>query len=493
MFSLYRIAAVALFWAGLVSAQKLRQEYPWYLTGDEIHSQLLSLSSNCPGVQFEMSSRSASTDVQLDVIHVSQGSTDGKKKAFFVFGEHARELISPETALVLLKNLCGQGDSMNADLVSKVLGSWSFVILPNGNPKSRVKVEAGEYCKRTNEDGVDLNRNFGDDHRNAQLAGKDDEMNPGPNGFSEPESQIVKDLVLEEKPDIFLSIHSGAYLLGTPWGYTPNKKVENEQQMMEVLKPISEKFCNGDCPYGDLAGMIGYKSEGCDIDWVKETLDTPFVFTWEIYVGSDIRKQYIEEAHSRSEGRSMGEEAKDFFWTNGQGALLQTKRQKRRLRGHLELKMPESEENPADCFNQFNPESQEETEAVTENWARAFLTLCDEVATLGKASNGTKAQATAASPADSQLPPSPSEAVPSFSDLAMQGSNATVPAKDDALKWFVTAPDAAAAPAPAASNRTKLMSVLDSWREMDKTWSTPSTDSNGDKMIKFSDFKFSPA
>merc|ERR1719321_881722 len=304
--------------------------------------------------------------ISLDVLHLSKEGGSPSKKAFFVSGEHARELISPESGLQLLRDICGQGNSMDQELVNKVMGTTSFVIIPNGNPVSRKKVEAGEYCKRTNEENVDLNRNFGDDHRDDSRAGADDEMNPGPSGFSEPESQIIRDLALQEKPDIFLSIHSGAYLLGTPFGYTADRKADDEQPMMEVLKPISEKFCNGGCPFGDLAGMIGYKSKGCDIDYVKESLDTPFVFTWEIYVGPDIRKQYIEEAHSRAEGRPMGGEAKDFFWTNGLG-LVQTKRQRRRLRGQamMELKMPDSEENPAVCFSQFNPESQEEPEAVT--------------------------------------------------------------------------------------------------------------------------------
>lgn len=366
----------------------LRDSYPWYKTGEEIHAEIQSLSTNCPGVQFDLSTRSANdadgTSIELDVIHLSKEGGSPSKKAFFVFGEHARELISPESGLQLLRDICGQGNSMDAELVNKVMGSTSFVIIPNGNPVSRKKVEAGEYCKRTNEENVDLNRNFGDDHRDNSRAGKDDEMNPGPRGFSEPESQIIRDLALQEKPDIFLSIHSGAYLLGTPFGYTADRKADNEQQMMEVLKPISEKYCNGGCPFGDLAGMIGYKSQGCDIDYLKETLDTPFVFTWEIYVGPDIRTYYQDEAASRSEGKEMSDETKQFFWGNSLGFLQTGSESHRQLRGRSKSMeksmMPESAEDPSDCFNQFNPESQVETQEVAENWAQAFLTLCDEVA-----------------------------------------------------------------------------------------------------------------
>lgn len=370
------------------SAQKLREQYPWYHLGDEIHSELDELSRDCAGVQFEFTTQSAKNrndeDVTLDVVRISQGSSEGKQKAFFVFGEHARELISPETGLSFVRTLCGQGDPTNQDQVARVLGNTTFVILPNANPVSRKEVEFGKYCKRTNEENVDLNRNFGDAHHDASIA-KDDEMNPGPKGFSEPESQIIKNLVLAEKPEIFLSVHSGAYLLGTPYGYTDKDKVDNEQHMLQVLKPISEQACNGGCPFGDLAGMIGYKSMGCDIDYVKETLDTPYVFTWEIYTGSDVRQYYEEEAHARTENRPMNKETSDFFWAKSLG-FLQTSSVKRQehLRGRNRALVPEDEQNVDDCFDQFNPKSQSDTETTTGIWTKAFLKLCDEVAILSR-------------------------------------------------------------------------------------------------------------
>jgi len=403
-----------------VPAQKLREQYPWYHLGSEIHSELDQLSRDCPGIQFEFTTESAKNsnldDVTLDVVRISQGPSDGKQKAFFVFGEHARELISPETGLSLVRTLCGQGDPGNQDLVARVLGNTTFVIMPNANPVSRKEVEFGKYCKRTNEENVDLNRNFGDAHHDNSIA-KDDEMNPGPKGFSEPESQIIKKLVLAEKPEIYLSVHSGAYLLGTPYGYTDKDKVDNEQHMLEVLKPISQQACNGGCPYGDLAGMIGYKSMGCDIDYVKETLNTPYVFTWEIYTGSDVRKFYEEEAHSRSEKRPMDKEASDFFWAKSLG-FLQTSTVKRHenLRGRKRSLVPEDEQDVNDCFDQFNPKSQAETDATTEAWTKAYLTLCDEVAIIsaggrisGASSASTDHSVASSAPAEASTTATPAQ------------------------------------------------------------------------------------
>jgi len=90
-----------------------------------------------------------------------------------------------------------------------------------------------------------LNRNWGDAHRDESLAGSGDETDPGPRGFSEPETELLKQLLDQVQPDIYLSIHSGAYLLGSPFGYTQNKLPKDLAAMAEVLQPISAQFCNG--------------------------------------------------------------------------------------------------------------------------------------------------------------------------------------------------------------------------------------------------------
>lgn len=77
-------------------------------------------------------------------------------KLFLLFGEHARELISPETGIKFLEKMCLSNDKNIAKLRSK----YQLKIILNGNPKSRIDVEKGDYCKRTNPNGVDLNRNW---------------------------------------------------------------------------------------------------------------------------------------------------------------------------------------------------------------------------------------------------------------------------------------------------------------------------------------------
>jgi hypothetical protein len=379
----------------------LGQTWPWYHSADSIHSSLQDLVGNCQGAEAVMSqttefnsAESAGTMVALDVLKISRSGSQTKKKAMLVFGEHAREIISPETALNFAKTLCGQGP--DAARASKVLDSVSFTIVPNANPLGRKQVEDGYYCKRTNEDGVDLNRNFGDAHHGEEKRG--DETNAGPHGFSEPESKMLKSLIDDERPDIYLSVHSGAYLLGTPFGYSRDEVPDNEADMMQALGQISDKYCDGGCPYGNLADLIHYDSPGCDIDYVKEKLDTPYVYTWEIYVGERYRGPYTEEARLRKKHSSD----KDFL----QMSFAQQKRERKRSRNFAttlqkslaamwkRLLGPENEELVDSCMDQFNPQTEDETASVVAKWTSAFLELSENVIKMSK----TKAAAVAAAP-----------------------------------------------------------------------------------------------
>jgi len=379
------------------TGRPLKETMPWYRTTDELHQELGDLSSSCNGAVVEMSSETklntgsaAGQSVELDVLRIRKSSVHGKVKAMLVFGEHARELITGESALDFVRTLCGNGKY--AAKAAEVLDNVQFTIIPNANPVARRLVEQGQYCKRTNEDGVDLNRNWGSEHREPEHWIDGDEMNPGPEGFSEPETSILGNLVESERPDIYLSVHSGAYLLGTPFGFDPTKKAQNYQSMMEVLQPISDNYCNhGQCPYGNLAAMIGYKNAGCDIDWVAEKNPNAYVFTWEIYVGEQYRDRFVELAQERGGGSFMQKSLREVR----SKSQLRSRRTKdlQKLRARLDESEPENKQNVNSCIDQFLPKSQDETEQVVENWSGAYLDLANEVAKKQNAKNkdaGTK-------------------------------------------------------------------------------------------------------
>lgn len=361
--------------------QPLKDTWPWYHSADEIQRSLQQLVGQCKGAEADLSQRTdfntagaAGEVVALDVLHIGRSGPQQKKKAMLVFGEHAREVISPESAVHFAQALCGLGP--DAERVDKVLDRVSFTMVPNANPLGRKQVEDGHYCKRTNEDGVDINRNFGDGHRASEKPG--DEQNPGPGGFSEPESKILKGLIDQERPDIYVSVHSGAYLLGTPFGYTRDVTPDNEADMLEVLKPISQKYCDGNCPFGDLAKLINYENPGCDIDYVAEQVGSPYVFTWEIYVGQRFREAYIREAQMQR----TPEYLMSFMQNKGRASMLRGRSRSEEsavTAAWRKMQEPEDDELILNCMDQFNPQTREETESVVATWTGAYLELCEEV------------------------------------------------------------------------------------------------------------------
>jgi len=336
-------------------AAPMSKRLPWYHTTQQVHEAMVSATESCPGAEVELQSRrstnSGGKTTQLDVVYIRRPGVHAQTKALLVFGEHARELITVESALDLVHACCGKGP--NAAVASKMLDSVELVLVPNANPVSRKQVESGMYCKRTNENGVDLNRNWGDEHRDEAFINmtRGDEIDPGPHGFSEPETSVLRDLVSDEKPDIYLSVHSGAHLLGIPYGYSSGAKPDNAADMLAVLKPISENHCHGDCPYGNLAQLVGYENGGCDIDYVLDEYHTPYVFTWEIY--------------------SPPSSALSFAQLRGES----TKRQRLRSRQRLQTRLPEAQQDPETCIGHFNPLTESETKAVLENWTGAYLEL----------------------------------------------------------------------------------------------------------------------
>lgn len=395
----------------------LKKLAPFYKSGDEIMLELQGLSTACFDARLSIQHRNESGG-RIDVVHVTgrkEGDVSKRRQALFVFGEHARELVSSESALHLVHRLCeGSG------LARKMLMSWDFTIVPIANREGRVLVEQkGDYCKRTNVHGVDLNRNWGDEHRDdtvfqkvAESEPDDDDkggdyylqQNPGPHGFSEPETSMLRKLVAEVQPEVFLSIHSGAYLLSMPFGYSMHAPPPaNAHNMKSVLKSISDRFCGGRCPYGRLAHLIGYNSTGCDIDYVSESLKVPYAFTWEIYASPKNRAHFMQQAlddraGQDGEAKEMQEGRTIAFLPPLKKHVIDVDQLEDEQGSAVSAKAPiEDTRVPsagelraladASCFEQFNPQDQGVLAVLLDNWSEAYLALCSTIETVDRDSS----------------------------------------------------------------------------------------------------------
>lgn len=353
--------------------------YPFYHSSEQLHSELTGLAQRCEGMTMQ-SIPSDDGSVSIDVVSIKKPGTTPINKNFLLFGEHARELISPESGLHFIKSLCGETDLK--DKAQKVLQDSEFQIVVSGNPHSRAKVEQGDFCLRVNENGVDLNRNW-DEEWQAEPVLDASDTNPGSQAFSEPETKIFKDLVSQYNPTNFLTIHSGTRGMYMPWAYDMEHLAKrNQPQMMKILETLDKDYC--ECPFGAAGREVGYSCPGTCLDWVYDKLQTPYSFAFEIYVGAegdgDLKERWEEKMKEVGDSANsstaflqlnshLGHESfKDFFQVHP-ADFVQLKSQT-----HQKIRSPE------DCFTQFNPDDEETFKETVENWSKVYLDMASMVA-----------------------------------------------------------------------------------------------------------------
>jgi hypothetical protein len=160
------------------------------------------------------------------------GVDEGEPEAFVNGCHHARELMSVELPLYLMRRLL---DGYGSDpVLTALVNSRRIWILPVVNPDGYVYVEqnsAGQSGgwwrknRRPNGDGtygVDLNRNYGyewgyDDVGSSPTTSSELYRGTGP--FSEPETAAIRDFIDSHQFSISVSYHSYGDLVLYPWGY----------------------------------------------------------------------------------------------------------------------------------------------------------------------------------------------------------------------------------------------------------------------------------
>lgn len=355
-------------------SEEMKNRYPFYHTTDEIHAEAKRLSGSCGG--FVNMTTLNDGDVDLDVITVRKASAKPVNKVFILFGEHSRELISPESGLHFLKGLCGEiklnslPELLEGVNSNELLEKNVFQLVLNANPRSRRKVEKGHYCLRANPDGVDLNRNWDEEWEGNEERG---DTNPGPKPFSEPETRILRRLVTEFTPTTFLTVHSGTRGMYMPWAYDMHHMAKyNEPSMMEVLKRLDKDHCQ--CPFGAAGKEVGYPCPGTCLDYAYAKLNTPFVFAFEIYVneeqdwglkerwqkamndgGAALIEQGNHLAHSHFRD-VFGEYTSDFVQMSSKTDV-------------------EAQKQRDQCMEMFNPSTKDDYDQTVQNWADVYLQM----------------------------------------------------------------------------------------------------------------------
>lgn len=347
-------------------ATSLKSQYPFYHTTSELEKEAQKLVDSCNGAASFR--RVNDSGVALAAVRVRRKEATPQNRVFLLFGEHARELIGPESGLHLLRLLCGAKDAQGG--AEGLLQDNEFELVLNANPKSREEVERGNYCVRTNPKGVDLNRNW-DINWEAESMAVD--TFPGEKPFSEPETRLLRDLLSDFKPTTFLTVHSGTRGMYMPWAFDMVHMADrNQATMMQILKKLDAAHCQ--CPYGAAGREVGYACPGTCVDWAYGKLKVPYSFAFEIFtspdMGADLKSRWEEKL--KSGGSALLETGADLGHAHF-GSLFEVHQSDFVSRpGHLKGRL--------ECFSTYNPTTEAHYNSTVENWAHAYLEMAQMTA-----------------------------------------------------------------------------------------------------------------
>ncbi|HDQ00300.1 MAG TPA: hypothetical protein ENN22_14125, partial [bacterium] len=200
------------------------------------------------GESYEKSVGKGGYDIMAMKISDNVQLEEEEPEVFYFANIHAREIITPEIIMYFMHYLV---ENYGVDpYVTYLVNNRQIWLCPSGNPDGHAYVFTGSNPddrsdpmwwrknKRDNNnndifdsgDGVDLNRNFGykwgyDNSGSSPTPSSATYRGTGP--FSEPESQAIRDLVLQHNFIITLSFHSYSQLWLYPWGYTKVRTPDN--------------------------------------------------------------------------------------------------------------------------------------------------------------------------------------------------------------------------------------------------------------------------
>ncbi|XP_048479726.1 zinc carboxypeptidase [Plutella xylostella] len=270
------------------------KEFGWsaYYDVDDIYAYLRNMSARYPTLAAPVvGGRSYEGRDILGLRVRKPGAGAANKPAIFIeSGIHAVEWITSATITYFINELLTSNDPN----ITALRENFDWHIFPLVNPDG--------YHYSMNEDimwrktrsrspngcfGADPNRNWDYKWDLALNASSDpcDNRYTGPQPFSEVETRTLASYIAAvENLQAYLAFHSNAQMLLVP--YSDSKEhLDNYDDLIQLGKATLEygRKVNG-AKYdgvGTAAEML-YPASGGSMDWVRHTLHTPLVYTWEL-------------------------------------------------------------------------------------------------------------------------------------------------------------------------------------------------------------------
>ncbi|EDV97051.1 carboxypeptidase B [Drosophila grimshawi] len=212
-----------------------------FYTHAEINEYLDSLPERYPQHAFVKQFGWSYERRPLKLLTIHNGDGRSNKPVIFIDAAmHAREWIAPSLALYIIQQLLD-----NYAENKQLLQDYDWIIMPVVNADGyEFSHTDSRYWRKTRKPtwdpeniGTDLNRNFGYEWGHDEGSSPDpaEEIYRGEHAFDQPESQVVRDILLHysDRLTFYLSLHSYGNFFLLPWGHTSDLP-KNYNDMMEV-------------------------------------------------------------------------------------------------------------------------------------------------------------------------------------------------------------------------------------------------------------------
>jgi len=298
------ISDLASYYASVLAQGDLRElgygSMGGYLTFDEIVASMDSLHANYP----EIVSPKESIGQSLEGRHIwafkvsdSPNIEDGDPEVLYNSLIHARE---PAAMMTLMHFAWTLAETYTEDPTMTYLVNerdmWFIpVVNPDGYVRNELTHPDGGGMQRknrrpgcTSSPGVDLNRNWGFHWGYDDTGSSPDECAAtyrGTQAFSEPETQAVRDFVMDHNFQTVFNYHSYGNLLIKPFGYDESVALPfPDNNIYSQLG--NDLVADNGYLYGTGTETVGYTVNGDAVDYMYGELGI-INFTPEVGAGSD--------------------------------------------------------------------------------------------------------------------------------------------------------------------------------------------------------------
>ncbi|XP_052751959.1 carboxypeptidase B-like isoform X3 [Galleria mellonella] len=288
--------------------RKVFENYPRH---GEVNDYLESIAEAYPDLVTLVDAGLSFENRTIKYVKISTTNfTDSSKPIYFLDATiHAREWVTTPVALFSIYRLVENLRDEDRDLREGI----DWIVLPVVNPdgfeythtNTRLWRRTRSYYPQVNTTcyGVDANRNFDVSFNTLGVSSNPcSDTYPSHAAFSEPETRIVRDIMLEyvDRIQIYLNIHShGYYIL---YGYGNLTLPANSAQLYHVGATMGAKIDSLKLPEAGFyrvgnSGMVLYSTSGSAQDY-GQAVGIPFSYTLELPGygrGFQVPPEYIDQ------------------------------------------------------------------------------------------------------------------------------------------------------------------------------------------------------